>query len=118
MKKMSRMEANKDVRRILHRHGVDLCTAQYSVAGRDIRLTGYLAKTDGSKFNASQIESLIQEFQRYLPGYSVSGSFDNWSFSTDHITFTGDKNSGNGTSASEENAGFVFDPDDYESEAS
>lgn len=89
--KRSRFEANKIVRQVLHRHGVDLTYTQYSVAGRDIRLTGYLSKLDGGKFNASQIESMIYEFQRYLMGYSVSGDFDNWSFTQDHINFLGDK---------------------------
>jgi hypothetical protein len=115
MRKLSRMEANKEVRRVLNRHGVDLSYAQYSVAGMDIRLTGWLCKSDTSDFNASQLESLIQEFQRLLPGYSVSGDFDNWNFSTDHITFLGDRTSGQ----DQEETYFNVDQiSDYDSEAS
>ena len=115
IRKMSRMEANKEVRRVLNRHGVDLCYTQYSVAGMDIRLTGWLCKSDTSDFNASQIETMIQEFQRYLQGYSVTGDFDNWSFSTDHITYLGDRKNGE---AEEETMLFVETNTDYDSEAS
>lgn len=86
---MSRLEANKDVRRILNRNGVDLSYTQYSVAGMDIRLTGWLCKYDGSDFSTVQIENLIHEFQRTLHGYSVSGDFENWQFTTDHISYIG-----------------------------
>lgn len=89
--KRSRMESNKIVRQVLHRHGVDLTYTQYSVAGRDIRLTGYLSRLDGGKYNANMIESMIYEFQRYLAGYTISGDFENWSFTQDHISFLGDK---------------------------
>lgn len=116
MRKFSRMEANKEVRRVLNRHGADLSYAQYSVAGMDVRLTGWLCKTDTSDFNASQIETMIQEFQRYLPGYTVSGDFDNWNFSTDHITFLGDRTSGQ----DQEDLTILADTQasDYDSEAS
>lgn len=94
MRKFSRMEANKEVRRVLNRHGVDLSYAQYSVGGMDVRLTGWLCKPDQSDFNASQIEAMVQEILRYLGGYTVSGCFENWSFSSDHITYLGEKKSG------------------------
>ncbi len=114
MRKLTRLEANKDVRRILHRHTVDLSYCQYSVAGFDIRLTGWLCKVDNSDFNGTQIESLIQEFQRVLAGYSVSGDFDNWSFTTDHISYLGDKKN-----SDEEEVKIIGDlkVDDYDSEA-
>jgi hypothetical protein len=108
MKKMSRLEANKDVRRILNRHGVDLSYTQYSVTGMEIRLTGWLCKYDGSDYSATQIEGMIQEFQRVLHGYSVAGDFDNWNFSTDHISHVGKEDK-------DEVPAFY---DDYESEAS
>ncbi len=88
------MEANKEVRRNLNRHGVDLAYTQYSVAGMEIRLTGWLCKRDTTDFNTAQIEYLIQDFQRLLPGYSVCGDFDNWSFGTEHITYIGDRTKG------------------------
>jgi hypothetical protein len=111
MRKMSRLEANKDVRRILNRHGVDLSYTQYSVAGHDIRLTGWLCKTDGSDYNASQIEGMIQEFQRVLNGFSVSGDFDNWNFSTDHISQLGKEDKGG---FFEEQTVYIIDESDYE----
>ena len=90
MTKFSRMEANKIVSRVLSRHTVDLSQAQYSVSGKDIRLTGHLCKTDGSHMAANHIETMVQEFMRYLPGFYITGDFDNWSFTSDHITFLGE----------------------------
>ncbi|HXH30463.1 MAG TPA: hypothetical protein VNJ01_06605 [Bacteriovoracaceae bacterium] len=86
MKKMSRMECSKEVRRVLNRYHVDLSHCQYSVSGRDIRMTGWLFKTDGSDFNGQQLESMIQDFQQALSGFSVNGSLENWNFSSDHIS--------------------------------
>lgn len=106
MSKLSRLEANKNVRRILNRHGVDLSHAQYSVSGMDIRLTGWLSKLDGSDFSASQIEGMVHEFQRILNGFTISGDFENWNFSSDHISHVGGKEEEEET------------PDFYESEAS
>lgn len=90
MTKLSRMEANKIVRRVLSRHTVDLSQTQYSVSGKDIRLTGHLCKTDGSHMAANHIETMVQEFMRYLPGFYITGDFDNWSFTSDHITYLGE----------------------------
>lgn len=115
MRKMSRMEANKEVRRTLNRHHVDLAYTQYSVAGMEIRLTGWLCKHDTSEFNISQIEYLIHDFQRYLPGYSVAGDFDNWNFGTEHVTYLGDKTKG---VDEEEILLMESNVTDYESEAS
>ncbi len=115
MRKFSRLEANKEVRRVLNRHAVDLAYAQYSVAGMDVRLTGWLCRNDNTDLNASQIETMIQEFQRYLPGYTVTGDFDNWNFSTDHISYIGDRTSGN----DEEDLTLLVETvSDYDSEAS
>lgn len=115
MRKLTRMEANKEVRRVLNRQGVDLSYTQYSVAGMDIRLTGWLCKPDTSDFNASQIENMIHEFQRLLPGYSVTGDFDNWSFTTEHITFLGDRTTGQDE---EEHVIIADQVVDFDSEAS
>ena len=95
MRKLSRMEANKEVRRILTRHLVDLSLAQYSVSGLEIRITGWLVKNDTSEFNAQGIENLIEEFQRRLPNYFISGDMDNWKFSITYITYLGDPRTGN-----------------------
>ena len=118
MRKLSRLEANKEVRRVLHRHGVDLQYCQYSVAGMEIRLSGWLCKHDTSDFNGTQIESMIHEFMRLLPGFTISGAFDNWSFSTDHINYLGDgRDTGHSSGSEEEQERYVIDID-YDSEAS
>ena len=83
--KMSRMESNREVRRILNKHGVNLGYCQYSCCGKEVRLSGWLCKQDESDYNGMQIESMIQDFQRLMYGYTIVGEFDNWVFSTDHI---------------------------------
>lgn len=117
MRKLSRMEANKEVRRVLNRHYVDLSYCQYSVAGLEIRITGWLCKIDSSDFSATHIEGMVQEFQRRLPGYYVSGDTDNWNFTTEHISYLGSKNedANGGYFATVEEEEVVYD---YESEAS
>lgn len=91
-KKISRLESNKEARRVLNKHGVDLSYCQYSCSGKEVRLTGSLIRYDGSQFGAQNIEAMIYEFQRLLPGYIIVGDLDNWSFSSDHISFHGEKN--------------------------
>jgi hypothetical protein len=87
--KLSRMEANKEARRVLSRHRVDLSYCMYSCSGNEVRLTGELIKSDGGDFSATMIEGMIQEFCRKLPGFAIVGELDNWSFSGTHITSTG-----------------------------
>lgn len=86
MRKLSRLEANKEARRVLSRNGVNLSYAQYSVSGREIRLTGWLCHQDNSNFNAHEIEMIVQELLRVLPGFLIAGDFENWKFSSDYIT--------------------------------
>ena len=90
-RKLSRLETSKEVRRVLNRHGVDLSYCVYSCYGLEVRLTGWLCKTDGSDFNSALISAMIEDFQRNLSGYNLLGEFDNWNFSTDRISFVGDK---------------------------
>ncbi|HLT23132.1 MAG TPA: hypothetical protein VKZ84_06805 [Bacteriovoracaceae bacterium] len=89
VKKLSRLESNKEARRVLNRHGVDLGYCQYSCSGKEVRLTGTLVRFDGTQFRAQQIEGMIYDFQRLLPGYVIVGELDNWSFSSEHISFHG-----------------------------
>src|SRR5690554_397505 len=89
VKKQSRLESNKEARKVLNRHGVDLTYCQYSCSGREIRLTGTLLRYDGGDFKASQIETMIYDFQRLLPGFVIVGELDNWSFSSEHINYHG-----------------------------
>ena len=87
--KSSRLENSKDARRVLNRYGVDLTQCQYTVAGREIRLTGWLLKVDGSDFHSQEIESMIQEFSSVLKGFMVCGDMENWKFSSDHLQAVG-----------------------------
>lgn len=86
MRKLSRLEANKEARRVLSKNGVNLSYAQYSVSGREIRLTGWLCHQDYSNFNAHEIEMIVQDLIRVLPGFIIAGDFENWKFSSDYIT--------------------------------
>ncbi len=102
-KSLSRLECSKEVRRGLNRHGVDLSYCQYICTSYEIRLTGFLCKTDGSEFNASQIEALMNDFIRKLPGRLVNGDMDNWKFSLEHIMYLGEKKTLSPSVPSEEN---------------
>lgn len=119
MKKLSRLESNKEARRVLNRNGVDLAYCQYSCVGMEIHLTGWLCKHDGSEFNGPQIQAMIHDFQKTLNGYSISGDFDNWHFNSERISYIGEK------PQRETDAGifgeqvtYEIDPDDYDFEAS
>jgi hypothetical protein len=114
MRKLTRLEANKEVRRVLNRHNADLSYVQYSVAGTEIRLTGFLVKIDATDFTTNQIEVLIQEFQRKLPGYYVTGDMENWNFSIEHIIYVGEKKD----QIEEDEPPMLPPMGDYDSEAS
>lgn len=98
--KVSRMEGNKEVRRVLARHGTDLSYCTYSCSGSEVRLTGSLVKTDGSDFSVHQVETIIQDFMRHMNGFSIHGDMDNWNFTQDHITYLGN-GGGNGEAHSQ-----------------
>ena len=55
-KKPSRLESNKDVRRILLRHRVDLTQLAFSCHGRTVSFSGDLMKDGGRDFSASEID--------------------------------------------------------------
>lgn len=117
MKKLSRMESNKEARRALARHGVDLAYCQYSCSGFDLRLTGWLCKLDGSDFNAHQIEAMIHDIQRLLVGCTITGDFDNWKFNSESISFLGEKEA-SGSGYDKEQTVYEIDMDDCDYEAS
>lgn len=87
--KNSRLENSKECRRILNRYGVDLTQCSYTVTGREVCLTGFLYKTDGSDFVVQEIESMVNEFQTILRGFMVRGDMENWNFSSDHLNQVG-----------------------------
>lgn len=92
-KKLSRLESSKEVRRCLNRHSVDLSYCQYSASGYEVRLTGWLCKIDGSEFHGLQIEALIQDLNRKLPGFFINGDLDNWKFNPEHIQYLAERKS-------------------------
>lgn len=108
-KKQSRHETSKDVRRVLNRSGVDLSYCIYSCYGLEVRLTGWLCKTDGSDYTIPLIEAMIEDFQRNLPGHNLIGDFENWSFSTERISYVGDKEEFRGNAMENEFFDFEFD---------
>lgn len=118
MKKLSRMESNKEARRVLARHQTDFSYCQYSCCGMEVRLTGWLVKTDGTDFNGPQIEAIIFDFHRHLPGYTVMGEFENWNFNSERISFIGDKNASGDGGEDEEEQVYIIDLDDYDFDAS
>lgn len=80
--KLSRFEANKEVRHVLARHSVDTTLLSFQTYGREINLSGILWHNDNSDFNAHQLEALIQDFQLTLPDYTIRGDMENWSFTS------------------------------------
>lgn len=113
MKKLSRLESNKEARRVLNKHGVDLSYAQYSCCGMDVRLSGWLCKHDGSDFNGPQIESMIHDFQRLLPGYTITGEFDNWNFNSERISYVGEREARTSHNSNEQTV-YEIDLDDMD----
>lgn len=118
-KKLSRMESNKEARRVLNRHHVDLAYCQYSCCGMEVKLTGWLCKHDGSDFNGAQIEAIIFDFQRNLNGYTVNGDFDNWNFNSERITNLGEKGKdhSSGGGAEEEQTVYYIEEGEYDPDA-
>jgi hypothetical protein len=123
MRKLTRMESNKEARRVLHRHHVDLSYCHFFCSGRDLLLTGQLYKTDGSDFTGTQIYTMIEDFHRSLVGYTINGELDNWHFNSERITYVGDRHHyrPQGQLPTEEQEIyeiFLEDFDDFDTEAS
>ncbi len=112
------MESSKEVRRVLNRNGVDLSYCQYSVSGMDIRLTGWLCKTDGTDFIAGQVEGMIHDLKKSLHGFYICGEFDNWSFTSEYISFIGDREGNQKSGGNVEEQTWEIDMDNYDFEAS
>lgn len=119
MKKLTRMECNKEARRVLNRHGVDLAYCQFTCYGNEVRLTGWLCKTDATDYTGPLIEAIVHDFHRSLPGFMIYGEFDNWNFTSERIQFLGErKNAHLGGGVEEEVDVYHIDLDDYDFEAS
>ena len=117
MRKLTRMESAKEARRVLNRHSVDLSYCQFACYGHEVRLTGWLVRTDNIDFTGQQIEAMIYDFRKALPGFMVAGDLDNWHFTSEHISYLGDREHKNG-GAEEIVTVYEIDLDDFDFEAS
>ena len=76
--KTNRFEMNKLVRRVLSRHHVDMSQVSYTCIGGRVLLSGFLTKTSGGEFNASGIESMLQEFRKIKGVADIGSELGNW----------------------------------------
>ncbi|MEW6671784.1 MAG: hypothetical protein AB1427_08770 [Thermodesulfobacteriota bacterium] len=58
---ISRYEINRNVKRVLVRHAVDLMALQFYCSGESVYLSGKLLKDPGEEFSPAQIEALVRE---------------------------------------------------------
>jgi hypothetical protein len=86
-KPKSRLELNRDLRRIFARHRVDFALLQFSCHGRNVTLSGSLMKEDKRDFTASELEQMTQEVFSLKIG--INSELDNWSISTGGISKCG-----------------------------
>lgn len=90
MKSLSRLEANKEVRRIFVRHGIDTSKVQFSCQGKSLTLAGGLFKEGGQEVENSCVETIIQELSRI--GVHVSNcELANWDITDGSISRKGPK---------------------------
>ncbi len=84
---MSRLEANKEVRRILVRHGIDTTKLQFSCNARSISLSGELFKEGGKELELTTMEALLKDFARL--GLRIVSELNNWAISEGTVTRKG-----------------------------
>ena len=78
--KTSRFEMNKLVRRVLSRNQVDMSQVSYTCIGGRILISGFLIRTSGGEYTASNIESMLQEFRKIKGVTDVASELGNWDF--------------------------------------
>lgn len=88
-KTRSRLELNRDLRRILARHRVDLVQLTYSCHGKNVTLTGRLVKEGKRDFTALELEHMSQEIYRLKIG--IISELENWTISSGSISKRNDK---------------------------
>lgn len=87
VKALTRLEANKEVRRVLVRHSVDMNKIQFSCQGKNLTLSGGLFKDNGEEIDALILEVVMQELGRI--GVRISADLENWVISDGTITKKG-----------------------------
>ena len=102
-KNLSRLEANKEVRRIFVRHGIDTSKIQFSCQGRSLALAGGLYKESGQEVESSCVEIILQELFRI--GIKVGNcELVNWDITESSISKKGPKVAPNAPGAPQKSA--------------
>lgn len=86
----SRLEVNKDIRRILVRHSVDTTKLQFTCTGKLITMTGGIYGEGGKELSLSNIDAIFKDFTRM--GMRVYCELENWAISDGSITKKGSAN--------------------------
>lgn len=86
-KVISRLEANKEVRRVFVRHGIDTSKIHFSCQGKTLLLTGALYKDGDNEVATNVIEAIVQELSRI--GMKVNSELENWTISEGTISKKG-----------------------------
>ena len=74
----SRYEINRNVKRILVRHAVDLMALQFYCSGETVYLSGKLKKEPKGEFSPAQIEVMIRELTSLPYVKNLQFELNNW----------------------------------------
>jgi len=74
----SRYEINRNVKRILVRHAVDLMALQFYCSGETVYLSGKLKKEPKGEFNPAQIETMVKELTALPYVKNLQFDLSNW----------------------------------------
>ena len=83
----SRLEVNKDIRRILVRHSVDTTKLQFTCSGKLITMTGGIYGEGGKELSLSHIDAILKDISRM--GMRVYCELENWAISDGSISKKG-----------------------------
>jgi hypothetical protein len=74
----SRYEMNRNVKRVLTKHAVDLMTLQFFCSGEVVYLSGKLKKDPDGDFKPAQIETLVRELSSLPHVRNLQFDLSNW----------------------------------------
>jgi hypothetical protein len=89
MKAMSRVDANREIRRIFARHRVSTSSLQFMCNGKNLLLTGSLLNDSGQELEQSVVDQVVQELSR--TGLRINSELDNWNISEGAVSKKGGK---------------------------
>jgi hypothetical protein len=98
----SRLEVNKDIRRILVRHSVDTTKLQFTCSGKLITMTGGIYGEGGKELTLSNIDAIFKDITRM--GMRVYCELENWTITDGSISKKGGNNKGEQKNASSNQA--------------